>query len=194
MTASETATHLNYLNDAAHLLAFTAPETSSYLMRQRNGLMFANEIELSATQRQHVCGACGRIMIPGQNSTLKLKNEMASSRKRGKRPAGSAIGKAPAVPRRDAQAGLSKIFTCNNCGRYTKVQLPAPVPISRKKPSAVVTKTVETAKQPPASANASSKKRAKNRKAGLQALLSQAGGSGGAKSGLGLSLSDFMKR
>ena len=163
-------------------------------MKQRNGLMFANELELSTTQRQHVCCACGHIMIPGRNSTLTIENERALNRKRLKRPSGSAIGRAPAVPRRDAQAGPSKVFTCDNCSRYTKVQLPAPAPISRMKPSAVITKTVEIAQQPPASANASSKKRAKNRKAGLQALLSQAGGSSGAKSGLGLSLSDFMKR
>lgn len=191
MTASETAAHLNYLTDAAHLLPFTAPETSSYLMTQRNGLLFANELEQSATQRQHVCGACGCIMIPGQNSTLKLENEKAL-RSKNKRDT-SATGKVRPGPRKqDWRAGPSKVFTCERCGRYTRVGLPPPGPISRKNPSAAVTKAVEMASLPPPSANASSKKRAKNRKAGLQALLnqSQAGGSG-ARTGLGLSLSDF---
>ncbi|OIW27498.1 hypothetical protein CONLIGDRAFT_434403 [Coniochaeta ligniaria NRRL 30616] len=192
MSASETATHLTYLNDAAHLLAFSAPETSAYLMTQRNGLMLANELEQSATQKQHACGACGRIMILGQNSTLKLENEKAPRSKR--KHDASAIRKAHAVLKPGTHAGPIKVFTCENCDRYTRVQLPAPAPISRKKPSVVVMKTIETAKQPP-SANASSKKRAKNRKAGLQALLNQSqAGSNGGRSGLGLSLSDFMQK
>lgn len=192
MSASETATHLNYLTDAAHLLAFTAPETSAYLMTQRHGLMLANDLDESATQRQHVCGACGRIMILGQNSQLKLANDTASHTKRKGRA--STTGKAQAVRKPVALSEPSKVFTCETCGRYTKVHLPAPTPISRKKPSLVISKATELAKQPP-SANASSKKRAKNRKAGLQALLSQSQpGSSGAKPGLGLSLSDFMKK
>jgi RNase P subunit RPR2 len=193
MSASETAAHLNYLTDAAHLLAFTAPETSSYLMRQRNGLMFANEVEQSSTQRQHVCGACGRIMILGHNSMLRLENKKALRTER--RRDASAISKVQAVPKLKTQAGPSKVFTCKDCGRYTRVDLPAPPRISRQKPSMLaVTKTIDTAKQAP-SANASSKKRAKNRKAGLQALLnhSQVGATAG-RSGLGLSLSDFMKK
>ncbi|KAJ9165094.1 hypothetical protein NKR19_g769 [Coniochaeta hoffmannii] len=193
MNASDTVAHLNYLTDAAHLLAFTAPESSSYLMTRRNDLMVANGLEQSATQRQHVCGACGRIMIPGQNSTLKLENEKALRTKRKRNT--SAAGRAQTVTKYATLAGPSKVFACENCGRYTRVQLPSPAPISRKRPSMpAVTKTVETARQP-ASANASSKKRAKNRKAGLQALLNQSqAGSGGAQSGLGLSLSDFMKK
>lgn len=194
MSASETAAHLNYLTDAAHLLAFTAPETSSYLMRQRNGLLFANELEQSATQRQHVCGACGCIMIPGQNSTLKLENEKAS-RRRIKGNASVTSKAQPVSQKPRTRAGPSKVFACERCTRYTRVDLPAPAPISRKKPLATASKTTETAKQPPTSSNASSKKRAKNRKAGLQALLdqSQAGGTG-ARTGLGFSLSDFMKK
>jgi RNase P subunit RPR2 len=193
MSASDAAAHLNYLSDAAHLLAFTAPETSSYLMTQRDGLMFANELEPSTTQRQHVCGACGRIMILGHSSTLKLEAKELLRTKRSRHT--SAVSKACALTRSDARAVPSKVFTCEGCGRYTRVQLPAPAPIPRKKmASPAVTKTVEAAKQP-ASANANSKKRAKNRKAGLQALLSQSqAGSSSARSGLGLSLSDFMKK
>lgn len=161
-------------------------------MTQRNGLVLANELEQSATQRQHVCGACGQIMILGQNSTLQFQSEKPS-RTKSKRDT-SATRRAHAVPKSDTQAGPIKVFTCEKCGRYTRIRLPAPASISRKKPSAVVTKTIEPPKQPP-SANASSKKRAKNRKAGLQALLSQSqAGSSGVRSGLGLSLSDFMKK
>lgn len=194
MSASETATHLKYLTDAAHLLAFTAPETSAYLVTQRNGLMLANDLEQSDTQLQHACAACGRILILGQNSTLKLETKKASHRTK-KRHA-SAVHNAHPTSKSDTQVGPSKLLTCETCGRYTRVRLAAPGPISRKKPSAVMINktTTETSKQPP-SANANSKKRAKSRKAGLQALLSrsQTGGSG-ARAGLGLSLSDFMKK
>jgi hypothetical protein len=182
MASTDISPHLNYMTDAAHLLAFTAPGTSAFLMRQRSELMFVNELNPAETQRQHVCGACGHIMILGQNSTLKLETEKAVRSKQ----------KPKNGQKLQRKAGPSKVFTCDSCGRYTKAQLPPPAPISRKKPLpvSVSSKAEPIAKQLP-SANASSKKRAKNRKAGLQALLSQ---SGGAKSGLGLSLSDFMKR
>lgn len=99
---------------------------------------------------------------------------------------------------------MSKVFTCGNCNRYTKLQLPAPKPLkARGKSKRVDQQKVPQEKRPAApqteptrlSANASSKKRAKNRKAGLQALLDRRSGqNSGPSSGLGLSLSDFMKK
>jgi hypothetical protein len=181
--ASDSAPHLNYMTDAAHLLAFTAPQVSAFIMSRRSGLMFANELHQSETQRQHVCGACGHIMILGQNSSLELETE--KSIRQELRPRN---GHKP-----QRKAGPSKVFTCNSCSKYTRIQLPPPAPVSRKKPLRVATissKPEIVTKQPP-TANASSKRRAKNRKAGLQALLNQ---SGAAKTGLGLSLSDFIKK
>lgn len=192
MDAPDTATHLNYMTDAAHLLAFTASETSAYVMTRRNGFMLANNLQLSDIQREHVCGACGHIMILGYNSTMKLENEKALRAK--KRHGGPASGKALPTKTPDTQAGPSKVVTCKNCGRYTKLQFQAPGPVSRKRTAAALVTKAEEARRPP-SASASSKKRAKNRKAGLQALLDQSQASrSGAKPGLGLSLSDFMKK
>lgn len=171
------------MTDAAHLLAFTAPQVSAFIMSQRSGLLFANELNQPDTQRQHVCGACGHIMILGQNSSLKLETDKAIRQKQ--RPRNG--------QKLQREAGPSKVFTCDSCGKYTRIQLPPPAPISRKKPlpvPAVSSRPDAVSKQPP-TANASSKKRAKSRKAGLQALLSQ---SGAAKTGLGLSLSDFMRK
>jgi hypothetical protein len=122
-------------------------------------------------------------MVLGQNSSLKLEAEKALRQKL--RPRNG--------QKLQRKAGPSKVFICNSCGKYTRIQLPPPAPISRKKslPVAVVSSRPEAVNKQPPTANASSKKRAKNRKAGLQALLSQ---SGAAKTGLGLSLSDFIQK
>lgn len=187
---------LHFLTDAAHLLAQTAPETSAHLMSQRGALMFHNDLTLSDVQRQHVCGSCGHIMVPGNADLLKLESNKAQRRKRkGKAIAGRA----------DAQkkTGLRKTLTCGMCGRYTQITLPPAPPIVRRtkrtKANGASSLPVE---QPPAtaapapapakpSANASSKKRAKNRKQGLQALLQSQAASGPK---VGLSLSDFMRK
>ncbi|KAI0853918.1 hypothetical protein F5Y00DRAFT_62595 [Daldinia vernicosa] len=190
--ASETLPQsLVFLTDAAHLLMKTAPETSAYLMTRRNSLILHNDLEQSDSQRQHVCGACGHIMIPGQGSELKMETKMNPQRKKLKRKNNSSkviTGKsAPTAERR-------KKFTCGMCGRYTDIVLPPVAPISRRRPlkSAPALIPSEPSK---VSASASSKKRAKSRKQGLQALLQQAQSSASKpQTGLGLSLSDFMSK
>jgi hypothetical protein len=193
MSSSNLTPHLVYLTDAAHLLAVTAPETSAYLMRRRNGLMIAADLPQSDVQKQHVCGACGHIMVIGQGDTT-LQFESDTRHYQGKssksKPKSDSISQG-------SKSGPSKLTTCGLCGRHTKVKLPPPTrAISRKK----ATKATATAmmhdveaKKPAPSANASSKKRAKSRKAGLQALLDQTH-SNRAQAGLGLSLADFMKK
>lgn len=186
---------LNFLTDAAHLLAQTAPETSAHLMSQRGALMFHNDLPLSDVQRQHVCGSCGHIMVPGNADLLKLESNKAPRRKRkGKVTAGRASAQT---------TGLRKTLTCGMCGRYTQIALPPAPPIVRRAKQAKGSGASSLpADQPPAaptpapapakpSANASSKKRAKNRKQGLQALLQSQAASGPK---VGLSLSDFMKK
>lgn len=185
-------------------------------MNQRNVLMFHSDLELSETQRQHVCSSCGHIMIPGRESLLTLETEKAL-RKNHRRRAGPAQQKPPASSSStSASAGVYKKLTCGMCGRYTRIGIPPASRIIRTRPKrnkatgaattalapapAAQATAIQTASEAPkASANASSKKRAKNRKQGLQALLqqSQATGSsrgGGALGGLGLSLTDFMKK
>jgi RNase P subunit RPR2 len=197
------APSLDFLTDAAHLLARAAPETSAHLMTQRNALMFHNGMALSDAQRQHVCGSCGHIMIPGQESILKLEAEKTRRKRQSKSRIRKPGGAKPASKPTATPAGRLKNWVCGKCERYTKIRLPpAPRMVRRVRP--VTTAGSSTAKSsfkaapslvdpPKASANASSKKRAKNRKQGLQALLQQSQSSS-SKAGLGLSLTDFMKR
>ncbi|KAI1799177.1 hypothetical protein F4811DRAFT_125572 [Daldinia bambusicola] len=205
MTSETLSQSLRFLTDAAHLLVKTAPEASAYLMSQRNSLIFHNDLEQSDLQRQHVCGACGHIMIPGQGSELKIDSNMSLKRKRAKNRNKNKNSTSKAVTGKSIPTiQHRKRFTCGMCSRYTDVILPPAPPISRRRPLKS-TKTLSldashrNAPTPPepvkASANASSKKRAKSRKQGLQALLQQAQSSASKpQSGLGLSLSDFMSK
>lgn len=186
-SSAEFTPTLEYLTDAAHLLQATAPATSAHLMSQRGELMWHHDISISESQRQHVCGACGNIMIPGNSSALKLDARRARHATK------------KTEPRRAKE--LTKVIQCGRCDKSTKTKIES-VPRSKfakTKASQDVMKTTaksDSASQPakPAAAaaqsNASSKKRAKNRKAGLQALLA---GQQQQKSNP-LSLADFMKK
>ncbi|KAF4448302.1 hypothetical protein F53441_8277 [Fusarium austroafricanum] len=186
MAAPELSGTIDFLTDAAHLLRITAPETSAHLMSQRGNLLQKYGIPLSDVQRQHTCGGCGLIIIPGQEATLKL-NARKSIRKKGK---GSKSGGNPTPKPAQEAEGPCKIYHCDNCQRDTKIRLPAPGPaVRRKAVQSKVKKVSAPVELPKPTSNASSKKRAKNRKAGLQALLS------GQKQQTTnpLSLSHFMK-
>ncbi|KAF4973754.1 hypothetical protein FSARC_62 [Fusarium sarcochroum] len=178
---------IDFLTDAAHLLRTTAPETSSHLMSHRGQLLQQYGIALSDVQRQHTCGACGLIMIPGQEATLKIDARKSLRRKtKGTKPSADSNTK----PLSETE-GPCKIFHCNNCQRDTKIPLPAPGPAVRRKAAAQskVKKASAPIEAPKQTSNATSKKRAKTRKVGLQALLS------GQKQQAAnpLSLSHFMK-
>lgn len=208
------AASLGFMADAAHLLAQAAPKTSAHIMSQRNTLMFQNNLEQPDTHRQHVCGSCGHIMIPGQGSLIKLESEKMLRRNRKRN------GKHINLPSKSSQTKRAKVLTCGNCERYTRINMPEPPSVSRnrvklrqaarrtedearaEKTAAATSSATQldthTAPEPPKgqvslSANASSKKRAKNRKQGLQALLQQSQASA-PKVGLGLSLTDFMRK
>lgn len=212
---------LGFLTDAAHLLAKTSPEISGHLMTERNSLMFHHDLQQSDIQRQHVCGCCGHIMIPGQGSKLKLETDKALRRRvaRRKRPDQSATSKKAEMNEIKPTHKMRKRFECGMCGRYTIIAIPPAAPVSRYRPkqpasnpgahanqssipantsagqvnqTGAVRVPSETSKPP--SANASSKKRAKSRKQGLQALLQQSQSSSPSPGGLGLSLSDFLKK
>ncbi|KAK3345460.1 hypothetical protein B0H65DRAFT_509168 [Neurospora tetraspora] len=215
-SSTELSATLDFLTDAAHLLATTAPETSAFLMSQRGNLMFENELPQSDVQRQHVCSCCGHIMIPGHGSTLKFEHQKAV-RKRLR--AGQKFTKTPVQTKQQIQEsrkGPVKRITCGHCTRQTEIKFPAPAPISRRsinlktqpqqqapktttglKPNAAPTLgslTALSAQKPTPSSSANSKKRAKSRKAGLQALLDQSNASKSSRPGLGLSLADFMQK
>ncbi|KAG5931089.1 hypothetical protein E4U53_001952 [Claviceps sorghi] len=201
MASQKLAADLGFLTDAAHLLRQTAPETSAHLMRQRAELMHHSGLARHETQGQHVCGACGHIMIPGQGTELKLDGRARLPWERGRRRRGL---KHSTVTAPLLKGGPTKSIACGLCRRSTRIRLPPPEPVQRRKrPQARAVpgdktkaagselrddkSTANTANAANA-ANASSRKRAKNRKGGLQALL--AGQQH--KAGSSLSLADFM--
>lgn len=188
MAVSELPGTIEFLTDAAHLLRTTAPETSAHLMSHRGQLLQQYGIAISDIQQQHTCGGCGLIMIPGQEATLKIDARRSTQKKTkgAKAGAGSTPKHTPSTER------PCKTFHCDNCERDTKIPLPAPGPaVRRKKVAQSKVKKVSSApvEQPKQTTNANSKKRAKSRKVGLQALLS------GQKQQTTnpLSLSHFMK-
>lgn len=186
MASGQLAAGLNYLTDAAHLLRGTAPEASAHLMRHRADLLFHNGLAQHELQRQHVCAACGHIMVPGQETTLKLEAHKAL-RKIDRRKQSAGKAERAQAPCR----GPSKALTCGRCRRVTRIGLQAPEPAIRRRAARLpATKKTEAPEAPKVSANASSKKRAKNRKGGLQALLSGQQ----QKSASSLTLADFMTK
>lgn len=201
MAAPALQARLDYLTDAAHLLACSAPEASAYLMTKRRALTSRHDIPVSDVERQHVCAACGNILIPGCNSVLEVESDRALRQRRQQRL--SAARKHQDKSHRDgklkpdaaiARAGITKTVSCDRCGRKASLQVPPPPAVGRPRKAKVesgrrdATEAVTDAPKP--SANAVSKKRAKNRKAGLQALLAE----NKSKSGPGLTLANFMKR
>lgn len=188
MASGELSATLRFLTDAGHLMAATSAETSAFLMRQRDGLMLENKLSEAETQRQHVCGCCGHIMILGRGSSLSFRS--------GKRTAKGGKVLKP-------HQSLMKFTTCGYCESTTEVTLPAPLPISRRptKSQRLPEAGPESSTTIPDSdsghrqnANTSSKKRAKSRKAGLQALLDQSKATKAPGPGLGLSLAHFMQK
>ena len=188
MATSNLQLRLSYLKDAAHLLAVAAPETSAYLMSERDRLARKN------TQGPHPliepekhCGACGHVFLSSQVIFIKTAHAGRKPGKSGKR--------------RD-KGGLA--WKCSRCGKLTRTwrsssrrarreqQLPAAKAPTSETPSSNMPVDVNVSR--------SSKKQAKKRKRReglLMALVqeNQARGRGGrGSSGLGLTLSDFMKK
>lgn len=176
---------IHFLTDAAHLLHNTAPEISAHLMSQRGELLYRHGIPLPEVQRQHACGACGQIFVHGQGSKMKLE-----SRKRGTTTPKSKRSTSQAPATSGEAIDSCKTLHCEKCQRTTRIPMGPPGSAVRRKTKAPVIAKKETRSEAPKQTiNASSKKRSKNRKAGLQALLS-----GQKQQGTNpLSLSSFMK-
>ncbi|KYK61240.1 uncharacterized protein DCS_02382 [Drechmeria coniospora] len=193
MASAHIATDLRYLTDAAHLLRNSAPDTAAHLMRHRAGLMSHNNLCQHELQRQHVCSACGNIMVPGQDTGVRLESSCTRTRRpSGKKTDLRSASKSKGVAPHSSDEGPTKVLTCGRCHRVTRVNLPAPPsavrPQATKKKVKMATES-SAASSSKLSTNASSKKRAKNRKAGLQALLS-----GQQQQSASLSLADFMRK
>lgn len=180
MAAVQPLLAANFLSDAAHLLRQAAPETSAYLMSECADHISRQGSSVSDTYRQHVCMACGHIMMPGNEDILRLEaRRISRTKQKSVKGAGDA-----------STTGPSKTIACGHCKSVTRVQMSAPEKISRSNILKRVTAVIPniSAETPKPTANSSSKKRAKNRKAGLQALLSSQQKPSG-----GLSLASFMK-
>lgn len=198
MSAPALQARLNYLTDAAHLLAPAVPDASAFLMTRRQTLTSRHDIPISDAEKQHVCAACGNILIPGWNSALKIASDRAlRQRRQGRSSTGpTRQGEKQKTSGLTPRTGATKTISCGRCGRETTVQLPLPPSVGRQKrakaaPARDVAREAPDAPKP--SANAVSKKRAKNRKAGLQALLAENKASA-SKSSSGLTLANFMKK
>lgn len=203
MGAPNSSVTLSYLTDAAHLLHSTAPATSAHLMSQRRDLLSCQSIQPSDVQLQDVCGACGHVLLASGNDSVKLESwrpRRRVSQRKGKAPL-KGIGKGMASGSRKLHKGPCKVISCGNCSKATRINLDAPAPATRTRTVASKSQllsesstpmtldgTSSTSKKPTASV--SSKKRTKNRKAGLQALLA------GQQKGPGssLNLADLMKK
>ncbi|KAF5869095.1 putative rnase p rpr2 rpp21 snm1 subunit domain-containing protein [Botrytis fragariae] len=195
MADLELAARLQYLNEAAHFLATSAPTTSRYLGSQRNSLMFDHEIEQPDLSKRGSCSACGTIMILGSEGKLKVKSQSIK-----KKPVRKGAKGASSVEK-------AMVYTCGSCTKITRHRLaPAPVAsrskngtvqhgaVSKSNPLAAQNLTTANTMGTP-STNASSKKRAKNRKlGGLGALLAKQKASQTSSSGFGLDLMDLMKK
>lgn len=180
MAAVDPLSRANFLSNAAHLLRDAAPETSAHLMSECADHISRQGSSFSDIYRQHVCTACGHIMIPGQATELKLEAQKVSRKKGLSRKRGVA-----ATP-----TGPCKTLTCGHCKSTTRIRLPVPEKVNRSKAPKILAASISrpAVEKPKSTTNASSKKRAKNRKAGLQALLSSQQKPSG-----GLSLASFMK-
>lgn len=187
----ESAVHIrdaiSYLTDAAHLMRESAPETSAHLMRQRGDLLIQGDLRPSDAQKQRSCGTCGNIIVPGDGSSIRLQRLPLPAKRKRQNTTTKRESKQPART-------VSKWVTCGRCGKASAFQIGEPPKAARGKPKKASkqeeppNKTTDPS-TPKASANASSKKRAKSRKTGLSALLA----ANQRQKPRSLSLSDFMQ-
>jgi RNase P subunit RPR2 len=189
---------LDFLREAAHMLAIQSPTTSAAMGAAHDKLLRAQEADLEAQTkewnalRREVCGACGNLLVPGWSCKVTHQTRSRNVSKKEKR--GVSKSNSSVRPEKDV------VYFCLRCNRRTtQGLLPRPskhmrpktreidlgshldASIPREKGTEVVAK----------SANANSKQRKKTRKGGLQALLdknkTQPSGS------LELDLMDFMQ-
>lgn len=194
-------TRLRFLDESARLLHGVAPATSAYLMHERNAVAQEHEKALTKAQLKDICKACGTILIPDVTS----KEEVSNSCAKRKRKRWEGVSPPSELPEERLQ------LKCLACHRVVITPIVAPQrqdlgKINRPNGSIqrlneavtgsdLQSDMAKTGTEKPASANASSKKRAKARKhGGLQALLEKSKGTQSQPGNLGLDLIDFMKK
>ncbi|KAI9773985.1 MAG: hypothetical protein M1839_001936 [Geoglossum umbratile] len=210
MAPDSVVSRLQYLNDAAHLLLVESPAVSAHLLSQCNKIAFENELDPSSARKRSVCGACGSIMVPGwtchvhpQSAGSKKVSKKTLKRRRSRKPQMAAPSSVSIVDGTE-MGELEMVYQCRACGRATRQALPKKPP---RRPAVPLPPTANTSiptqhlgldaaeSAGPATANASSKKRAKARKqGGLQALLAKRQRGDELSGDFGLDLMDLMKK
>lgn len=206
---------LKFLDAASHFYSSTAPATSAQLMRERQDFVATKNIKLREAEVRGSCQACGTIYIPGSTSKTCIVIEPRKSNKpRSQRRKHGGDGDPTPIAWGPGEAHKIVIQKCLACHRSTRTPMLLPskpsegnvsgqsnahgAPQPDSLPGEV--KKLEgapiEAKAPkqPSSANSSSKKRAKARKAGgLLAILDKYKSTQSQSSSLGLDLMDIMK-
>ncbi|KAL8943918.1 MAG: hypothetical protein Q9211_000802 [Gyalolechia sp. 1 TL-2023] len=187
---------IRFLETSAYILHDIVPETSAHLMQQRKVVAEEFDRSLSKAQLKDICTACGMISVLHSNSRVL--------------PAASSGRKRRRVAREPEALEEQSRIECLSCRRvavtpmqqsqgntrvvakHAPLATPSSIALSGTVPASD-SRSEETEKH--ASANASSKKRAKARKqGGLQALLEKSKATDSTSRGLGLDLMDFMKK
>ncbi|PSN73248.1 hypothetical protein BS50DRAFT_568829 [Corynespora cassiicola Philippines] len=180
---------LSFLQEAAHLLALSAPTTSAALGAARDALLDTQEGELKASRsqleamRREFCGACGHLLVPGWSCRVSYETSKSL-------PSKKDVASTPSRPEKNA------VHTCLRCDRRNVFPLAsrsAKHIKGRKVKVEPPPQMEDNASKVVKSVNASSKQRKKARKGGLQAMLDKNKMQTSAQGGLGLDLMDFMQ-
>ena len=184
---------LRFLENAACQYAAQDATTAAYLIQQRNVEAEKYNVVLKESLGSPSCSSCGSILLPGQSSHRSVTTRSPGSKRR----------------RRVNNSGVSSTenhqkylkIECKRCYRFVKHSLQAKdsskgragptggAPNGEKPPVTAVAQ-----KQAPVAKNASSKGRAKARKAGLQDMLEESERRDRYSGGSSLDLMDLMKK
>ncbi|KAL8903097.1 MAG: hypothetical protein Q9207_004146 [Kuettlingeria erythrocarpa] len=173
-------------------------------MHERNVVAQEHEKALTKAQLKDICKACGTVLILDVTSKKELSKPGGARRKRKRRE-----GVPPLQSELPGERLQLKCLACHRVTIVTPVIAPQrqdfgkinrPNEATQRSKDAVTGSELQldiakTGAEKPASANASSRKRAKARKqGGLQALLERSKGTQSQSGNPGLDLMDFMKK
>ena len=176
MPVSDSAPRLNFLRDSAHCFDSLSPSTAAFLRSAHNQILHSQFKSLNQRQKDTFCGACGNIRSPEKTKTIEIKKKPVS-RVSKRRSDGATIYKCLCCHRR----------TIKPTRRDPRIQSSVPQPNTETGSTSTIQQSTESPSQQPgpqpvaqlaqgdrpskSTENASSKKRAKTRKGGLQALM-----------------------
>lgn len=188
MDANMTTANLKHLDEASHLLSVASPAVSRYLQSIRKDSTSENGIgeQFESTSS---CNACGNIMIPGWSCFDVERSPSNSSRPNRKR---TRKGQSRT---KDTKSIAMKCSSCNsiNQSRFSKPATKQPTRPLLPTPAPEQSHTVVQEKQIDSPAPIGTKKRARGKKAGLEAMLAKSKADQPKSKGSGLDIMDFMK-